>query len=110
MTGIRRSVRSPWKISQGAIAAGDTVVVDVAPNTTLSMNYIISAEGNDMIRQQHYSLIFEDGALKSNVFSRLGALKISVSEALVGGDIQVSLTNNEAFDIVYDLAVLKQLK
>ncbi len=79
------------------------------PNTTKSFSFIIAAEGSGKVKQMHYNLV-KDGTLKSNVSAKLGTLKFSISELEVGGNIKVTITNDEVFDIDYEIVVLKLLR
>jgi hypothetical protein len=108
MVNVTRSTKSPWKVLRGEIAAGDSAVVDISEISNI-LSYIITAKGGGEIKSLHYNVL-KDGTLKSNVHSKLGGLNINVDEAEVGGTIEITVTNNEAFEIDYQIAVLKLFK
>ncbi len=108
MVAVTRSTKSPWKVFSGDISASSSAIIDTSPDTA-SVNYIITAKGGSDIIQLHYNVL-KDGTLKSNVHSKLGRLRIDVDEAEVGGNIEVTITNNESFGISYEIAVLKLLQ
>lgn len=109
MGSVSRSTKSPWRILKGDISASSSEVVDSTANTTLSYYYIINAEGSNKVKQLHYQLVKDSGNLKSSIGPKVGSLKISVTENDTGGNIELTVTNDEAFDISYEIAVLRLL-
>ena len=109
MVAVTRSTKSPWKVFSGDISASSSAIIAMTTNNSISVNYIITAKGGSDIIQLHYNVL-KDGTLKSNVHSKLGRLRIDVDEAEVGGNIEVTITNNESFGISYEIAVLKLLQ
>lgn len=108
MAIITRSAGSPWKKSAATIQASSSLVVTDLPGNTRSVDLLVTAYNTteDKVKSFHYRLAQENGSLKSTVSGRIGSLKLAITEAFNAGDIEVTLTNNETFDIEVETASL----
>ncbi len=109
MTMINRSSGSPWRKRSGDISASSSLVITTKDLSKFrSLDIFITAHNvtQDKTKHLQFSVVQEGGSLKSSVYGRLGTLKIAVDEAIVASNIEVTITNNETFDVVYEIAEL----
>jgi hypothetical protein len=106
---VTRSTKSPWRRIKGEVSASQALVVIEEPNTTGAMEIIVAAKTASKAISFHYSLLNENGQLKSRVFSKTGTCNIDIDESINLGNIEVTLTNNEASTAQYELVVLRLL-
>jgi hypothetical protein len=102
---------SEWSRLTGVVSASSTVVVDTVSLADLIGGKYIIAISNDtetngkMVEMNVLNLTSQ---LYDNVFSRLdGNIDIEISANINGSNMEISIKNNEVFDVNYN--VLKTL-
>ena len=105
MAGI--SVSPPqWKRRRGIIPAGNSKVIFEYPVSDLRSVKIIASFFNvtqDKTKQIEVGIINSEGAISDQVNKLGSALNLAVVSSENGGNLQVTATNNEIFELKYNL-------
>jgi hypothetical protein len=111
MAGVIRSSGGAWTKLSRSMSSGPAtnLIVDTVPLASFrSLDYIITVSNvaQDKTKRIHLAIVCENASLKSSVYGKLGSLKFAVTEAIVGGNCELTITNNESFAIEIHVAKL----
>ena len=106
---MANSIPRVWKrISGVTVSAGATTVIDSIPkNKVNSLEYDIDIRrgNNANIKSLKLFVTQQASDTEDTVFARLGnSVNMVVQSQINGSDIELSVTNNEAFDVNINLA------
>lgn len=96
-----------WSRLTGSVSGGQTVVIDTVSLTDLiGIKYVIaiSNETETNARLLEMNVLSLTSEVMSSVFSRLGGtIDIEVSASISGSNVEVSVKNNEVFNVNYNV-------
>lgn len=99
----------PWKCFNDSLGTGEVKAVDIIPSSgTHALTYIVAVYAGTASKRVDIDVIHDGGTIKYKV-RRLGnSLNFSVDAKINGSNIELELTNLEAFSIDVEVARLKQ--
>lgn len=100
-----------WQQDNTTIATTGTHSTPIFPSTLVkSVRYIVSVwnDTNSKVKSFEVMLHNNSGTLSHTVFGITGAMDISVATSLNAGNINLDITNNEAFSIDASITYLQQ--
>lgn len=107
-TGVAGS--SIWTKVTGTVSGSSSSVIDTVDLTSFtSIKYIISARNkpNSAAKYLELSVNYNQSSLSDSVSGKINnGLSMNVDANLVGGNLELDITNNETFDIDLDIAKL----
>ena len=112
MVAITRSVGGLWVKKRPAVLPGtSSSVVETIPMTGFkSLDYIVTIWNSteDKTKSLHLKITQDASGLKSMIRDKLGTnIDFDLSEAIVSGNMELTLTNNETFSLNIEMARLK---
>jgi hypothetical protein len=109
MPQISSAIGGAWLKSKRQILGSSSLVIDTKPlDGFTSLDYVITAKKADKteMRSMYYRVVQENGSLKSSVHGKLGSLKMQVNEAIAGSNLELTIVNQETYDIEVTFARL----
>lgn len=99
-----------WKGKQTTVIASATKVVDtIALNSILSLEYVFTIynDSEQVVRSFNYKVLNLNGSISDVLFAKLGsAINIEVSSASNGGNLEITIKNNELYNLEVKLTRL----
>lgn len=99
-----------WQKVSGTVSSSTTDVVDqIALADLQGIKYLLCYwnDVEDKRKMMELSVVKKTASLKDTVFGKIGDnLNVSVSFGISGANLQLSITNSEAFDVDFQLARL----
>jgi len=109
MPQISSAIGGAWLKGKRNILGSSSLVIDTKALTSFtSLDYVITARKDDKteIRSLYLRVVQEGGSLKSSVHGKLGTLKMQVNEAIAGSNLELTIVNQETYDIEVTFARL----
>lgn len=99
-----------WVKVSGSVSPSTTNIVDIQALADMQgLRYMLCYwnDANDKRRLLDISVVKKTGSLKDIVYGKIGdSLDVAVDFGISGSDLQMSITNNEAFPVDFQLARL----
>lgn len=109
---INNLVDPVWEKINDAVGAGATKAVDVIPVSSFNrVTYmcVVKDTGTNITKTFNIQVRYENGAVNDTVYSREGiGIDYAVGAILNGGNMELTVTNNEANNITISLGRLVQ--
>jgi hypothetical protein len=101
---------SLWIKSQKNISASGNVIVDTIKLTSFrSIKYIVTVynKGLDKGKTLEMNLLKENAGIKETIYGKIGVgVNIAMSTGINGGNLEITVQNNELFPVTCEFAKL----
>ena len=109
-TGSFDVINPTWIRIAGSIGGTSSTVVDTIPLAEFgSLDYKVGIHNAAKTEGRHFNIniLNLSSTLKDNIYGRVsGSLNVTVAASINGANMELTITNNELFDVDYSIGKL----